>query len=151
MRDSLVVVAVVAALAACTPDTAHVPIFLAPPYDAWPPPPAGTPIEPGRPVDLDGDQRKTVVASVQKWMKDPASVQFGAIEAVRNSRSRITVCGEVSGRNTAGRQIGMEPFVGVLMGPDGDADFVLVGIGSSERERAEVSQLCRASGIFPMD
>ncbi len=45
----------------------------------------------------------------------------------------------------------MEPFVGVLMGPDVDADFVLVGIGSSERERAEVIQLCRASGIFPTD
>jgi hypothetical protein len=148
MRDSLVVVAVVAALAACTPDTAHVPIFLAPPYDAWPPPPAGTPIEPGRPVDLDGDQRKTVVASVQKWMKDAASVQFAAIEAVRNSRGRVTVCGEVNGRNTAGRQAGMSPFVGVLMAPDVDADFVLVGIGSSSRERAEVIQLCRASGIY---
>ena len=145
MRDSL---AVVAALAACTPDTAHVPIYLAPPYDAWPPPAAGTPIEPGRPVDLDGDQRKTVVASVQKWMKDPASVQFAAIEAVRNSRGRVTVCGEVNGRNTAGRQAGMSPFVGVLMAPDVDADFVLVGIGSSSRERAEVIQLCRASGIY---
>src|SRR5260370_3987193 len=112
MSDSVVVVAVVAALAACTPDTAHVPIFLAPPYDAWPPPPAGTPIEPGRPVDLDGDQRKTVVASVQKWMKDPASVQFAAIEAVRNSRGPVTVCGEVNGRNTAGPQAGPSPIVG---------------------------------------
>jgi hypothetical protein len=42
----------------------------------------------------------------------------------------------------------MSPFVGVLMGPDVDADFVLVGIGSSGRERAEVIQLCRASGIY---
>ena len=42
MRDSLVVVVVVAALAACTPDTAHAPIFLAPPYDALPPARAGT-------------------------------------------------------------------------------------------------------------
>ncbi len=124
------------------------PIFLAPPYDTWPPPPAGTPIEPGRPIYLNAGQRKTVVASVQKWMKDPASVQFGAIEAVRNSRSRITVCGEVSGRNTAGRLASMSPFVGVLMGPEVDADFVLVGIGSSDRERAEVIQLCRASGIY---
>jgi hypothetical protein len=67
---------------------------------------------------------------------------------VRNSRGRIMVCGEVNGRNTAGRQAGMSPFVGVLMGPDVDADFVLVGIGSSGRERAEVIQLCRASGIY---
>jgi hypothetical protein len=34
------------------------------------------------------------------------------------------------------------------MGPDADADFVLVEIGSSDRERAEVIQLCRDSGIF---
>jgi hypothetical protein len=148
MRDSLVVVAVVAALAACTPDTAHAPIFLAPPYDTLPPAPPGTPIEPGRPVGLDARQQKTVVASVLKWMKDSASVQFGALEAVRNSRGPIMVCGEVNGRNTAGRQAGMSPFVGVLMGPDVDADFVLVGIGSSGRERAEVIQLCRASGIY---
>jgi hypothetical protein len=148
MRDSLVVVAVVAALAACTPDTAHVPIFLPDPYNTWPPAPPGTPIEPGRPVDLNGGQRKTVVASVQKWMKDPASVQFGSIKAVRSSRGQITVCGEVNGRNRAGSLVGMSPFVGVLMGPDVDADFVLVGIGSSERDRAEVIQLCRASGIY---
>ena len=148
MRDSLVVVAVVAALAACTPDTAHVPIFLPGPYNTWPPAPPGTPIEPGRPVGLNGRQQESIVTGVMKWMKDPVSVQFRRIEGVQNSRGLVTVCGEVSGRNTAGRQIGMEPFVGVLMGPDGDADFVLVGIGSSERERAEVSQLCRASGIF---
>jgi hypothetical protein len=151
MRDSLVVVAVVAALAACTPDTPHTPIFLAPPYDGLPPARPGTTIEPGRPVGLDARQRKTVVVSVQKWMKDPASVQFGTIEAVRNSRGLITVCGEVNGRNTAGRQAGMSPFVGILMGPGVDADFVLVGIGSTERDRAEVTQLCRASGIFPID
>jgi hypothetical protein len=29
----------------------------------------------------------------------------------------------------------MSPFVGVLMGPDADADFVLVGIGSSAEVR----------------
>jgi len=151
MRDSLVVVAVVAALAACTPDTPHTPIFLAPPYDGLPPARPGTPIEPGRPVGLNGRQQEAVVMGVMKWMKDPDSVQFRGLAGVRNSRSLITVCGEVNGRNTAGRQVGMEPFIGVLMGPDVDADFVLVGIGSSERERAEVTQLCRASGIFPID
>ncbi|MEA2919392.1 MAG: hypothetical protein QOJ15_11473 [Bradyrhizobium sp.] len=79
--------------------------------------------------------------------KDPASVQFGAIKAVRNNRGLITVCGEVNGRNTAGSFVGMLPFVGGLVGPDADADFVLVGIGSSERDRAEVTSLCRATGL----
>jgi hypothetical protein len=147
MRDSLVVVAVCAALIACTPDTAHTPIFLAPPYDALPPAPPGTRIEPGRPVGLNGRQQEAVVVSILKWMKDPASVQFGAIKAVRNSRGLVTVCGLVNGRNTAGSFVGMSPFVGVLMGPGVDADFVLVGIGSSDREWADVTSLCRASGI----
>ena len=150
MRDSLVVVAVVAALAACTPDTPHTPIFLAPPYDGLPPARPGTTIEPGRPVGLDARQRKTVVVSVQKWMKDPASVQFGTIEAVRNSRGLITVCGEVNGRNSAGKA-SISPFIGVLMGPDADAEFVLVGIGSSDRERGEVIHLCRDNGIYGVE
>ena len=80
-------------------------------------------------------------------MKDPASVKFGAMEAVRNNRGRITVCGEVNGRNSAGK-VSISPFIGVLMAPDADADFVLVGIGSSDRERAEAIHLCRDSGIY---
>ena len=105
------------ALAACMPDdTAHAPIFLPPPYNALPPARPGTPIEPGRPVGLNGRQQEAVVMGVMKWMKDPDSVQFRGLAGVRNSRSLITVCGEVNGRNTAGRQVGMEPFVGVLMG-----------------------------------
>ena len=148
MRYNLLLVACVA-LAACMPDdTAHAPIYLTAPYNTWPPAPPNTPIEPGRPVGLNGLQQQSVVTGVLKWMKDPGSVQFRGIEGVQNSRGLVTVCGEVNGRNTAGRLVGMEPFVGVLMGPDGDADFVLVGIGSSDRERAEVSKLCRASGIF---
>ena len=91
------------------------------------------------------------MVSVMKWMKDAASVQFRGIEAVQNSRSLIVVCGLVNGRNTAGNLVGFRPFVGVLMGPDEDADFVLVGIGSSDRERAEVTSLCRASGIYGVE
>jgi hypothetical protein len=80
-------------------------------------------------------------------MKDPASVQFRGMEAVQNSRGLVTVCGEVNGRNSAGK-VSISPFIGVLMGPDEDADFVLVGIGSTDRERAEVIQVCRQSGIY---
>ena len=60
------------------------------------------------------------------------------------------MCGEVKGRNSAGKG-SISPFVGVLMGPDPDADFVLVAIGCPHRERAEVIQLCRASGIYGVD
>jgi hypothetical protein len=148
MRDSLVVIAAYAGLMACTPpDAAHWPISLPPPYSTWPPAPPGMPIEPGLPVGLNGGQQKAVVTGVLKWMKDRASVHFRGLEAVRNSRGRITVCGEVTGRNSAGN-VSMSPFVGVLMGPDVDADFVLVGIGFSDRERAEVTSLCRANGLY---
>jgi hypothetical protein len=74
-------------------------------------------------------------------------VQFRDIEAVQNSRGLVTVCGEVNGRNSAGK-VSISPFIGVLMGPGEDADFVLVGIGSTDRERVEVIQLCRQSGIY---
>lgn len=151
MRESLVILVGCAALIACTPDTAHTPVFLPPPYNALLPAPSGTPIEPGRPISLDARQQEAVVMGVMTWMKNPRSVQFGGIEAVRNSRSRITVCGEVNGRNTAGSYVGMRPFVGILMGPGPDADFVLVGIGSSDRERTEVTSLCRASGIYGVE
>jgi hypothetical protein len=79
--------------------------------------------------------------------EDAASVQFRGIEAVQNSRGLIVACGWVNGRNTAGNLVGFQPFVGVLMGPDEDADFVLVGIGSSDGQRAEITLLCRAGGI----
>jgi hypothetical protein len=149
MRDGLVVIAACAALMACTPppDTANWPISLPPPYNTWPAAPPGTPIEPGRPVGLNGSQQEAVVTGVLKWMKEPASVQLRGIEAVQNSRGRVIVCGEVNGRNSAGN-VTLSPFVGVLMGPDGDTDFVVVGIGSSDRERVEVTSLCRASGIY---
>jgi len=112
-----VIIAACAGLIACTSDTAHWPIFLPPPYNTWPSAPLGTAIEPGRPVGLNGSQQGAVVTGVLKWMKDPGSVQLRGIEAVQNSRGRIIVCGEVNGRNSAGKA-SISPFLGVLMGPD---------------------------------
>jgi hypothetical protein len=148
MHEKLAVVVGCAARIACAPDTVHTPISLPPPYAALPAASPATPIERGQRFDLNARQQRTVVLGVTKWMNDPASVQFRAVEAARNSRGLITVCGLVNGRNTAGSYVDLSPFVGVLMGPNADADFVLVGIGSSDRERTEVTSLCRASGIY---
>ena len=115
MWGRLLVVACTA-LTACMPDIAHAPIFLTAPYDALPPAPAGSTIEPGRPVGLNGRQQEFVVLGVLKWMKDPISVQFSGLAGVRNSRSLITVCGQVNGRNTAGRSC---RHVAVRGRPDG--------------------------------
>jgi hypothetical protein len=142
-----------ACVGACVSDAgqhvAHHPVSLVPPYSELPPAPAGTSIEAGTKVTLDARQQEAVVAGVSKWMKTPASTQFGIMSGARNSRGIITVCGEVNGRNGSGAYVGMRPYVGVLMGTPASPDFVVVGIAASERERAEVASLCRDSGITP--
>ncbi|MPZ31764.1 MAG: hypothetical protein GEV13_12340 [Rhodospirillales bacterium] len=142
-----------ACVGACVPDAgqhaAHHPVSLVPPYSELPPAPAGMSIEAGTKVTLDARQQEAVVAGVSKWMKTPASTQFGIMSGARNSRGVITVCGEVNGRNGSGAYVGMRPYVGVLLGPPAKPDFVVVGIAASERERAEVASLCRDSGVTP--
>ena len=141
----------IAGVVACAPDAAqhaaHHPVSLVPPYNELPRAPAGTSIEAGTKVVLDSRQQEAVVAGVSKWMKTPASTQFGIMSGARNSRGIVTVCGEVNGRNGNGAYVGMRPFVGVLMGTPTSPDFVVVGIAASERERAEVASICRDSGV----
>jgi hypothetical protein len=135
-----------ACVPASAPDTAHHPVSLTGPYSDLPAAPPGTTIEAGAKVTLDARQQEAVVAGVTKWMKDPGSVQFGRMAGARNGTGLITVCGEVRGRNGTGAWVGMEPYVGVLMGTRANLEFVVVGIASTERERAEVSSLCRDTG-----
>jgi hypothetical protein len=130
-------------------DTANLPISLQAPYGVLPEAPPGAPIEPGRRVKLDARQQEAVVAGVIKWMKDPASVSFGDLAGARNSRGVITVCGNVNGRNSARTYVGMSPFIGALMGGPTTPQFVLVEIGSSGKQRAEVEALCQQSGVAP--
>jgi hypothetical protein len=139
----------VAGVVACvpTPEVAHHPVSLAPPYSDLPAPPPGTAIEAGAKVTLDAREQEAVVAAVTKWMKDPGSAQFGPMGGARNSRGLVTVCGEVRGRNGTGNYVAMAPYVGVLMGTRTSPTFVVVGIASSDRERAEVTSLCRDSGV----
>lgn len=141
----------VAFVGACASDAAqhaaHNPVSLVPPYSELPRAPASTSIEPGTKLVLDARQQEAVVAGVSKWMKAPATTQFGIMSGARNSRGMVTVCGEVNGRNGNGAYVGMRPYVGVLMGTPASPDFVVVGIAASERERAEVASLCRESGV----
>lgn len=131
---------------ASAPDAAHHPVSLTGPYGDLPAAPPGTTVEAGAKVTLDARQQEAVVAGVTKWMKDPGSVQFGRMAGARNSTGLVTVCGEVRGRNGTGAWVGMEPFVGVLMGTRTNLEFVVVGIASTDRERAEVASLCRDTG-----
>jgi hypothetical protein len=146
---------VFASVGACVSDAAehaaHNPVSLVPPYSELPRAPAGTTIETGTKVTLDARQQEAVVSGVSKWMKAPASTRFGLMNGARNSRGTITVCGEIDGRNGNGAYVGMRPYVGVLMGTPASPDFVVVGIGASERERAEVASICRESGVAQAD
>ena len=150
---SLVLFILCAMLSACVangaPEPAHHPVSLVAPYSDLPAAPAGTTIEAGSKVVLDARQQEAVVAGVTKWMKAPASTQFGIMSGARNSRGLVTVCGEVRGRNGGGAFVGMTPYVGVLMGTRTAPEFVVVGIAGSDRERTEVSSLCRESGAAP--
>lgn len=143
-RYVLAVAAIV--LTGCAPDLAHRPVALRPPYNTLPPAPASA-IEKGRPVLLTAQQQEAVVVAILSWMKDPASARFGDMRAARNSRDWITVCGEVDGSNSAGRQSGSAPFIGVLAGTAQAPEFVVVEIGGAARDRAIVEDLCRESGI----
>lgn len=129
-------------------DPAYLPVTLQPPYSTMPDPPADARIEPGTPVKLDARQQEVVVTAVLKWMKQPDSVSFSALSAVRSRRGPIVVCGEVSGRNSAGAFPGMAPFVGLLVGPPAAPEFIVVTIAQSGVPRAEVGEICQQSGVL---
>ena len=133
-----------------TPETgvAHHAVTLTPPYSDLPPAPTGIKIESGVKVALDAYLQEAVVIGVAKWMKDPRTVRFGSMEAVRNSSGTVTVCGNVQGRNANGGYTSMTRYVGVMMGATASPEFVVVGIAGSPRERAKVLALCRESGAL---
>jgi hypothetical protein len=144
-----VVVALCVLLAGCVQsDPAYHPVSLQPPYSNLPDAPAGATIEPGMPVKLNPQQQEAVIAGVRKWMKDPSSVSFGTMAAARIRRSGIVVCGEVTGRNSAGVLAPMAPFIGMLTVSPSSPEFVVVDIAADGRPRAELQALCRQSGIF---
>ncbi|MFI5000274.1 MAG: hypothetical protein ACHQK9_10395, partial [Reyranellales bacterium] len=109
--------------------------------------PPGASIEPGTPIKLDARQQEAVVTGVTKWMKEPATAAFGELSAAKNSRGFLTVCGQVTGRNSAGAYDRMSLFIGALMGSAAKPEFVVVEIGASGRERANIESLCRESGV----
>jgi len=130
------------------PDLAYLPVSLPSAYSDLPDAPAGTVIEPGMPIKLDPRQQEAVVAAVSKWMKEPGTASFGAMNAVKVRQGKIVVCGEVNGRNAAGAYPGMAPFVGVMVGRPGTPEFIVISIAQSGPPRAEIQAICRQSGIF---
>ncbi|HEY2875353.1 MAG TPA: hypothetical protein VGJ56_25730 [Reyranella sp.] len=129
-------------------DPAYLPVALPAPYDTLPDAPQGTTVEPGMPIKLDPRQQEAVVAEVTKWMKEPGTASFGALNAVKTRQGKIVVCGEVNGRNSAGAYPGMAPFVGILVGKPAAPEFIVISIAESGQPRAEIQAICQQSGIF---
>jgi len=130
------------------PDLAYLPVSLPPPYSTLPDAPADMTVEPGLPTKLDPRQQEVVVASVIRWMKEPGTASFGALNAVKARYGQIVVCGEVNGRNTAGVYPGMAPFVGVMMGNAKAPEFIVISIAQSGRPRDEIQAICQQSGVL---
>jgi len=129
------------------PDLAYLPVSLPPPYSDLPDAPAGTTIESGMPIKLDPRQQEAVVSAVRKWMKEPGTASFGALNAVRARMGQIVVCGEVNGRNSAGAYPGMAPFVGVMLVNPAAPEFIVISIAQFGRPRDEIQAICQQSGI----
>jgi len=147
----LLAICLSAIVAACAPpDLLNRPVSLEAPYSDLPDPPPGAVIEPGMPVELDQRQLEAVISGVMKWMKDPASVAFFDISAVKSRQGVLVVCGDVNGRNSAGTLVTRSPFVGALMGEPKAPTFVVVEIGSVGKQRTTVESLCQQSGIFKL-
>jgi hypothetical protein len=146
---SLLAICLSATVVACAPpDLPNMPVSLEAPYSDLPVPPPGAAIEPGMPVKLEQRQLEAVIFGVMKWMKDPASVAFFDINAVKSRRGVVVVCGDVNGRNSAGTLVAKSPFIGALMGQPKAPTFVVVEIGAVGKQRATVEALCQQSGIF---
>ena len=148
---SLLAICLSATVAACAPpDTPNMPVSLEPPYSELPDPPPGAAIEPGMPVKLEQRQLDAVIVGVMKWMKDPASVAFFDVNAVKSRRGVVVVCGDVNGRNSAGTLVAKSPFIGALMGQPAAPTFVVVEIGAYGKQRTAVEAMCQQSGIFKL-
>ena len=146
-----------AGLVACAPeDTVHTFAYSPPPGDGATPhanggtsnggATTGGKIEAGQPIKLDARQQEAVVQGVSRWLKDAKSAQFGTMQAVRDRRGNIIVCGWVDGRNSAGVYRGMAPYIGILVGTRTNAEFKVVGIGGTRHDRASVLALCEETG-----
>jgi hypothetical protein len=101
----------------------------------------------GEPAKVDPQQQEVVIVGITKWLKDRSSASFGPMQGIRDPRGAVVVCGWIDGHNGAGAYRGMSPYIGVLTGSRNDAEFVVVGIGATPRERAEVLSLCAEVGV----
>lgn len=92
---------------------------------------------------MSPDEEGIVRESLSNLMKDPGSVQFRNVGAVRDETGAITVCGEINAKNSFGGYVGFTPFYGRLAG----GEFVPTTIADSVNFANAVGSACANLGL----
>ena len=90
-------------------------------------------------VSLAPEQAQLVYSGVQRVLSDPASAQFGQINAGREPDGTVYVCGSVNARTSSGAFTGDQPFYGTL----DQRAFNPIKIGGTEEQSRAIEAYCR--------
>lgn len=97
----------------------------------------------GDPYPLSDADQKLIRSIVMNVLIDPMSAQFGGIKASVYI-NKVVVCGLVNSKNQMGGYTGMSPFM--MHARIGRADFSLIEIAATNRDRETLMSLCMARG-----
>ncbi|MER9768898.1 hypothetical protein NKJ09_22870 [Mesorhizobium sp. M0189] len=104
------------------------------------------------PVDLTPELIAMVKTGVTNRLKDPGSVQFGAMKASAKTgdREMVTVCGFVNAKNSFGGYTGMQPYYGMLLRRSATArgGFGVMQFGSDRIKAGAIKDVCAQRSIY---
>ena len=103
---------------------------------------------PSPPVRLSAADREVITSVVRSEMKDPWSVKFGPMSAVKDDSGLVFVCGTLNAKNSFGAYTGYQPFSGALSKIDPLPPFFsMIGRATSEAESQALIRQCRGKGV----
>jgi hypothetical protein len=101
---------------------------------------------PGTPYVLTPENTLAVELAVSSVLKDPSSAQFRTIRAAQLG-AKVTVCGEINGKNSYGGYAGFTPFIAFLIPSRNVATLTdMADSGSTEFETHMVNLVTRECG-----
>ena len=133
------------------PDAAQVPLPAAAqpaaPGQGTQSPAAGEALPQLSPLTLSTAQTDVVKMGVANKTKNMETATFGAMAAGVDTGGVITVCGLVYADNGKGGMTGMQPFIGVLVGPAKDpTDFTVANMGDGGDFSTAIRTICQRQG-----
>jgi hypothetical protein len=102
----------------------------------------------GEPYMLTSTDEVVVKNTVTKGFKDPVSAQFENLKAAR-SGVKVTVCGQVNGKNGYGAYAGFSPFI-VFLNPQANT-AAITELASGDASSEQINRIlnsCRAAGAI---